>query len=90
LYSVNVMSASKPSLQELNQLIGIKLLTSSFPEFFGSWSQFPGRVKFPFWQHPCGRPRSNLAKLYTRIDTAHKVRKKTFNILLCTEVQQTF
>jgi len=25
-----------------------------------------------------------------RIETAHKVRKKTFNILLCIQVQQTF
>jgi len=30
------MLASKPSLQELNQLIAIKLLTSHFPEIFGS------------------------------------------------------
>jgi len=27
---------------------------------------------------------------YTRIENAHKVRKKTFVFLLCTEVQQTF
>ena len=27
---------------------------------------------------------------YTRIENAHKVRKKTFNFLLCIEVQQTF
>ena len=27
---------------------------------------------------------------YTRIENAHEVRKKTFNILLCLEVQQTF
>ena len=27
---------------------------------------------------------------YTRIENAHKVRKKTFDFLLCIEVQQTF
>jgi len=27
---------------------------------------------------------------YTRIENAHEVRKKTFNFLLCVEVQQTF
>ena len=27
---------------------------------------------------------------YTRIENAHKVRKKTFEFLLCIEVQQTF
>jgi len=27
---------------------------------------------------------------YTRIENAHKVRKKTFVILVCVEVQQTF
>jgi len=27
---------------------------------------------------------------YTRIENAHKVRKKTFNFFLCIEVQQTF
>ena len=27
---------------------------------------------------------------YTRIENAHEVCKKTFNFLLCTEVQQTF
>jgi len=27
---------------------------------------------------------------YTRIENAHKVRKKTFNFLLCIVVQQTF
>jgi len=27
---------------------------------------------------------------YTRIENAHKVRKKTFNFLLCIEIQQTF
>jgi len=27
---------------------------------------------------------------YTRIDNAHNIRKKIFNILLCTELQQTF
>ena len=28
--------------------------------------------------------------IYTRIENAHKVRKKTFNFLWCIEVQQTF
>jgi len=36
LCSVSVIPANKPSLQELNQLIGIKLLTSNFLENFGS------------------------------------------------------
>jgi len=27
---------------------------------------------------------------YTRIESAHEVTKKTFNFLLCMEVQQTF
>ena len=35
--------------------------------------------KKPNWQ-PC----------YTRIENVHKVRKKTFNFLLCIEVQQIF
>jgi len=36
LCSVNAISESKPLLQELNQLIGIKLLTSDFLQVFGS------------------------------------------------------
>jgi len=41
-------------LQELNQLIGVKLLTSDFLECFGSYPQLPE------WQvpvSPCRRPR---------------------------------
>jgi len=34
-------------LQELNQLIEIKMLTSDFLKIFGSWSQFLGG-KCPF------------------------------------------
>jgi len=41
LCSVNVISENKVLL-ELNQLIGIKLLTSDLLEIFGSKSQFPG------------------------------------------------
>jgi len=35
-------------LQEINQLIGIELLTSSFVENIGSLSQFPGRKNARF------------------------------------------
>jgi len=38
--------------------------------------------------HP-GLQNRNLLN-YTRIDNTHEVRKKTFNFLLCIEVQQTF
>ena len=34
--------------------------------------------------------RSNLAKLYTRIENVHEARKKTCNFLLSIEVQQPF
>jgi len=37
---VSVIAANKVSLQEINQLIGIKLLTSGFLENFGSFSTF--------------------------------------------------
>ena len=55
LFSVSVIPTNKLSLQELNLLNGIKLLTSNFLEIYGSQSQFPGRDKCPFSQ-PCGRP----------------------------------
>jgi len=38
LCSVSVIPANKLSLQELNQFIGIKLLTSGYLEIFGSQS----------------------------------------------------
>jgi len=41
LRSVNVIPANKLSLQELDQLMGIKLLTSVLLENFGSQPQFP-------------------------------------------------
>jgi len=50
---VSVVPANKLLLQEINQLIGIELLTSNFLESFGSQSQFPERGKCPFW--PRGR-----------------------------------
>jgi len=51
---VSVMPANKQSLQELKQLVGIKLVTSRFLEIFGSLSQFP-RGQMPVCP-PCGRP----------------------------------
>jgi len=39
---VSVITVNKLSLQEINQLIGIELLTSGFIENFDPWSQFPG------------------------------------------------
>ena len=42
LCSVNVIPEKKLSLQELTQLIRIKLLTSGFLEMFASLFQFPG------------------------------------------------
>jgi len=39
---VSVTTATKLSLQELTQLIRIKLLTSGFLEMFASLFQFPG------------------------------------------------
>jgi len=40
------------------------------------------------WRTPCLQGRILLN--YARIENAHEVRKKTFNFLLCIEVQQTF
>jgi len=51
---VSVISANKLSLQELTQLIKIKLLISRFPEIFASCTQFSGG-KMPVFT-PCGRP----------------------------------
>jgi len=48
LCTVSVIPVNKLPLQELNQLIGIKLLTSGFLEIFAS-SQLPGRVLCPFF-----------------------------------------
>jgi len=45
---VSVVQANKLLLQEINQLIGIELLTSIFLESFSSLSQFPDRGKCPF------------------------------------------
>ena len=42
LCCVSVISANKLSLQELNQFIRNKLLTSGSLDMFYSWSQFPG------------------------------------------------
>ena len=36
------------------------------------------------------RLKDRILLIYSRIENAHKVRKKTFNFLLCIEVQQTF
>ena len=44
---MSAMLANKVLLQELNQLIGIELLTSDFLEIFGSLFEFP-RGKCPF------------------------------------------
>ena len=40
--AVCFIPAKQLSLQESNQLIGIKMPTSGFPEIFRSQSQFPG------------------------------------------------
>jgi len=49
------------------------------PKVFEKQPEFQNLAsKKPNWQ-PC----------YTRIENAHKVRKKTFNFLLCIEVQKT-
>jgi len=42
LCSVSVIPANKLPVQELNQLIVIKLLISAFLEMFVSQTQFPG------------------------------------------------
>jgi len=42
LCSVSAIPVNKILLQELNQLIGIKILTSDFLEIFGSLSNFRG------------------------------------------------
>ena len=55
LCSVSVLPANKLSLQELNQLIEIELLTSCFLEYFGSLAQFPGGPNARF-ASPFGRP----------------------------------
>ena len=52
VHSVNVILANKLSLQELNQVIGIKLLTSGFWKFFVLTTNFQGGVNAPF----CPRP----------------------------------
>ena len=60
------MPANKLSLQELNQLTGIKLLTSACLEIVRSQTQIPGGNCPP----NCGRPRlhatfmENLNELY--------------------------
>jgi len=47
----------KLSMQVSNQLNGIKMPTSGFPEMFGSQSQFPGGWQMPVLHPvPCGRP----------------------------------
>jgi len=51
---VCVISANKLSLQELTQLIGIKLLILRFLENFAFYFQFPGS-QMPV-SPPCGRP----------------------------------
>jgi len=50
----SVIPANKLSLQQVNELIGIKLLTSSFMEIFGSLSQIPGGANGRF--HPLRTP----------------------------------
>ena len=55
LRSVSIMSANKLSLQELTQLIRIKLLISRLRNF-ASWSQFPGGRGNARFALPCGRP----------------------------------
>jgi len=42
----------------------------------------------PAGAHPGLQDR--ILQNYTRIENAHEVRKKTFNFLLCIDVQQTF
>jgi len=44
---VSAIPVNKVFLQELNQLIGIKMLTSDFQNIFGSQSQFPGVGQIP-------------------------------------------
>jgi len=62
---------NKVLLQEINQLIGIKLLTSSFLNIFGSLSQFPGgtNARLP--------PPDALMKLSHRISLKSKMSLKT-------------
>jgi len=45
-------------------------------------------VAGPAGAHPGLQDR--ILQNYTRIENTHEVRKKTFNFLLCIEVQQTF
>ena len=52
LCSVSVIPENKLSLEELNQLIGIKLLTSGFLEMLGYYSQISRGGKFPFCRSP--------------------------------------
>jgi len=40
--------------------------------------------------HPHPSLQNRILLNYTRIENAHKVRKKTFNLSSCKEVQQTF
>jgi len=54
---MSAIPENKVLLQELNQLIGIKLLTSDFREICGSWSQVPGRGNARF--APRGRSPSH-------------------------------
>jgi len=56
LWSVSVLSANKLSLQEVNQLIEIELLTSCFLENIGSSAQLPegSNSRFaPLYRRPC-------------------------------------
>jgi len=47
LRSVSVVPVNKLLMQELNQLIGIELLTSNFLESFSSWSQIYKEGQMP-------------------------------------------
>jgi len=52
LCNVSFISASKLSVQELNQFTGIKLLTSSFLEIFDSCSKRPMEDNYPLAPSP--------------------------------------
>jgi len=60
------MPPNKPSLQKLNQLIRIELLTSTFLENFGSYSQFPerGNARFDPGSDPAKKVKGAISVIF--------------------------
>jgi len=93
LCSGSVILENKLLLQELNELIGIELLTSGFPEIFGFYTPFPRDGKCPFCLLPSDAHVGDITMLSSLPHEPHQVflfkfaafeqrtvHEKTFNI----------